>query len=75
MVTRKESKKDLWACGNINTLSKVECDAIIDKIYNDLDFRTCNNCKEFRDDELGQWCFISSESKTPDGFCDLFSNN
>ncbi len=36
-MTREESKKKLWNTGNINTLSKVECNALIDNIFDDHD--------------------------------------
>ena len=36
-MNREEAKKKLWATGKINTLSKVECDKLIDEIYDDYD--------------------------------------
>ena len=35
-MTREEAKKKLWATGNINSLSKVECDNILNLVYDDF---------------------------------------
>ena len=67
-MTREDSKKKLWATGNINTLSKVECDSLIDKIYDNFDEKTryyedmldeqeneiCENCKHLKKNECIQ---------------------
>lgn len=29
----------------------------------------CKTCDRFRDDELGQYCWLSSELTIPDGYC------
>ena len=44
-MTREEANQKLWATRNINTLSKVECDNILNEVYEDFENRTCNNCK------------------------------
>jgi len=43
-MTREESKEKLWATGRINTLSKVECNELINEIYDDFESRTCESC-------------------------------
>jgi len=41
----EEAKQRLWATGKINTLSKVECDHIIDEIYKDTPENIrCDGC-------------------------------
>lgn len=37
MITREEAKKKLWSSGSINTLSKVECDSIINEVFDSLE--------------------------------------
>ena len=44
-MTRDEALKLLWSKGNINTISKTECDDIIKQIYDDFESRTCESCK------------------------------
>jgi len=36
-MTREEAKQKLWATGKVNTLSKVECDNIINELCDDFD--------------------------------------
>ena len=35
-MTKTEAKQKLWATGSINTLSKVECDNLLNEIYDDF---------------------------------------
>lgn len=35
-MTLKEAKQKLWATGSINTLSKVECDNLLNEVYDDF---------------------------------------
>lgn len=44
-MTREEAKQKLWATGSINTMSKVECDNILNEVYDDFENRTCESCK------------------------------
>ena len=41
----EKAKQKLWATAKINTLSKVECDHLIDEIYDDFKSRTCKHCR------------------------------
>ena len=36
-MTLKEAKQKLWATGSINTLSKVECDNLLNEVYDDFE--------------------------------------
>lgn len=49
-MTKEEAKQELWATRNINTLSKVECDNLLNKIYDDLESRNCTNCKWYKNE-------------------------
>lgn len=62
-MTIDEANKKLWSCGNIDTLSKVECGQIIKEIYIDFESRTCSNCKYFirGEDSMDDMAFCDNE--------------
>ena len=43
-MTKEQAKQKLCVAGKINTLSKVECDFLIDKIYDDFEHISCDGC-------------------------------
>ena len=47
-MNREEAKKRIWENKSINTISKVECDAVIDDIFDDAKKKTCDYCMYFR---------------------------
>ena len=57
-MTREEAKQKLWATGIINTMSKVECDNILNEVYDNFENRTCESCKLFRKSDKA--CFLST---------------
>jgi hypothetical protein len=74
-MTKKEAKQKLWACGNINTLSKVECDNILNEVFDDFESRTCESCRHC-ESQFGEMFCQLEELKTQEynsimGFTDV----
>ena len=47
-MDREEAKKKIWDNKSINTISKVECDLVIDEIFDEQEGKTCDYCIYFR---------------------------
>ncbi len=72
-MDRDEAKKGLWSTRNINTLSKVECNSILDAVYDDFESRTCENCKHYNNMcEYGITAPLFSEITYKDFGCNKF---
>ena len=57
-MDREKAKKQIWDNKSINTISKVECDEVIDQIFDALGESTCAYCMYFTHNELTSTGYI-----------------
>ena len=46
--------------------------ALVSDIFDEIESRVCENCDRWRNDELGKWCWLSSEEMFEKDFCSKF---
>ena len=50
-----------------------DCDTLAEKLSEELNKRTCVNCEHWRDDNLGKYCWLSTEDMGEKDYCSKFT--
>ena len=70
-MTREQAKEEYVKKVLGNRVGIYDCGwDMIDKVYDSIG--TCEECKQWNNDELGKWCSVSSDDMLENDYCSKF---